>query len=63
MFFFLCNLVKNRLIEFKKVGCVWPLPAFRGLTNNGQKTFKLKKVNFQDYGPADNDPNLQVFRN
>ena len=31
--------------------------------NNGEMTFKLKKVNFQGNGPADHDPNMLVIRN
>ena len=36
---------------------VWSLPAFLCFyPNNGQMTFKLKKVNFQGQGPADSWP-------
>ena len=31
--------------------------------NNGQLTFKFKKVNFQGHGPAENDPNMRVIWN
>ena len=36
-----------------------PYPHFMFDLNNGQMTFKLKKVNCQDHGPA--DPNMRVI--
>ena len=41
--------------------CMPPTRIFCFDLDNGQTTFKLKKVNFQGHGPADHDPKMRVI--
>ena len=43
--------------------CMAPIHILCFDHNNGQKTFKLKKVSFQGHRPADHDPNMWVICN
>ena len=55
------NLIKTvRLIQIMFV-CMAHNRVLCFDLNNGQMTFKLKKVNCQGHGPADRDPNMRVI--